>query len=82
MRAGMEPLINDGYMAFPPIRVIGSSNYIVLVQTFSRLSGETRDVFVLLPVDGSIAPKGHPVIRLGITDSCIPDKVFRDFHQC
>ena len=72
-RAGLEPLANEGYMVFPPVRVIAMSNYIVMVRLISRLSEATRKSFAKLQqyalIDGSIPPKGYPVMRLGIIDS-------------
>ena len=72
-RAGLEPLANEDYMVFPPVRIIAMTNYLVLVRLLSRVREKTRQVFLGLTqytnIDGSRPPKGHPLMRLGITDS-------------
>ena len=47
-RAGLEPLANEGYMVFPPVRIIAMSNYFVMTRLLSKLSEETRKAFVRL----------------------------------
>ena len=60
-RAGLEPLVNEDYMVFPPVRIIAMSNYLVLVRLLSRLNEKTRKVFLGLTqyanIDGSRPPK-------------------------
>ena len=72
-RAGLEPLANEGYMVFPPVRIIAMSNYFVMTRLLSKLSEETRKAFVRLQryaqIDGTEPPKGYPIMRLGIIDS-------------
>lgn len=69
----MEPLTTDGYMAFPPTRLIVLSNYRVMTQLLSKLNEAARTLFKSLcryaMIDGSIAPAGHPVMRVAIVDA-------------
>ena len=72
-RAGIEPLTDNGYLVFPPTRIIAMSSHLVMMRLLSRLSDEAKAAFKTLvhyvSIDGSVAPKGHPVLKLGIIDS-------------
>ena len=72
-RVGIEPLTGNGYLVFPPTHIIAMSSHFVMMRLLSRLSDEAKAAFKTLvyyvSIDGSVAPKGHPVLKLGIIDS-------------
>lgn len=69
----MEPLTSEGYMAFPPTRIIAISNYLIMARLLPRLSEAAQTTlksgsrYVLF--DGSSPPPNHPVLNIGIIDS-------------
>ena len=85
LRAGMEPLTIDGFSAFPPIRIIAMSHYLVMIRLLSRLGEEAKVAFksliCYLLIDGSMAPKGHPMFKSGIIDSHLHmDRLSGSYH--
>ena len=71
-RAGIEPLTAAGSV-FPPTHIIAMSNHSIMIHLLSRLGDSARIAFRDLTsyamFDGSVAPSGHPVFKLGIIDS-------------
>lgn len=72
-RAGLEPLTAEGYMIFPPTRIIAVSNYLIMARLLPKLS-ETAQTMLksgarYVTFDGSNAPCDHPFLNIGIIDS-------------
>ena len=72
-RAGLQPLAIDGYMAFPPVRLIALTHYKLMAAILPKLSIAARiafkSVFRYANLNGSSPPLRHPRLNMGIIDS-------------